>query len=182
MGKIDNSSKRNIKKSGKSLCEFESKGLDQHSNIAIVNLWIDWENLCPNLSYTVENKASNSHKKKLITFHTSWMKYSILQNFKNLSMNCWGNMFSIWKKWTFETIAVTASFVNGFAETVFRTKVQYAFVPFLQIKCLSFLMSHFCICFTSELTQILFYVSLFRFNFVSALQYLGCHYNEHLVR
>ena len=84
------------------------------------------------------------------------------------------------EKWIFETIAVTASFVNGFAETVFRTKVQYAFVLFLQIKC--FLLSHFCIFFMSELTQILFYVSLLRFNFVSALQCLGCYCNEQLVK
>ena len=32
-------------------------------NFQILNLWIIWENLCPNLSFTVENELGNSHKR-----------------------------------------------------------------------------------------------------------------------
>ena len=31
--------------------------------IQMLNLWMRKENLCPNLSLTVENKMENSHKK-----------------------------------------------------------------------------------------------------------------------
>ena len=34
---------------------------DQHFKIPRLNLWMSWENLCPNLSFTVENKMKNSH-------------------------------------------------------------------------------------------------------------------------
>ena len=27
------------------------------------NLWMSWENLCPNLNFTVKNKMRNSHKR-----------------------------------------------------------------------------------------------------------------------
>ena len=37
---------------------------DQHFKIQILNLWVNWETLCPNLSFTVENKMENSHKKE----------------------------------------------------------------------------------------------------------------------
>ena len=37
--------------------------LDQHFKIRILNLWMNWEKLCPYLSFTVENKIGNSHKK-----------------------------------------------------------------------------------------------------------------------
>ena len=36
---------------------------DQHFKIPMLNLWMSWENLCPNLSFTVENKMENSHKR-----------------------------------------------------------------------------------------------------------------------
>ena len=29
----------------------------------ILNLWMNWEKLCPELSFAVENKVGNSHKK-----------------------------------------------------------------------------------------------------------------------
>ena len=29
----------------------------------MLNLWMSWENLCPNLSFTVESKMGNSHKR-----------------------------------------------------------------------------------------------------------------------
>ena len=37
---------------------------DQHFKIQILNLWMNWENLLPNLSFTVENKMGNLHKTK----------------------------------------------------------------------------------------------------------------------
>ena len=39
------------------------KYTDQHFKIQMLNLWMSWENLCPNLSFTVENKMGNSHKR-----------------------------------------------------------------------------------------------------------------------
>ena len=36
---------------------------DQHFEIQILNLWMTWEKLCPNLSFTTENEMGNSHKK-----------------------------------------------------------------------------------------------------------------------
>ena len=36
---------------------------DQHFKVPMLNLWMSWKNLCPNLSFTIENKMENSHKK-----------------------------------------------------------------------------------------------------------------------
>ena len=36
---------------------------DQHSKIQMLNLWMSWENLCPNLTFFLENKMGNSHKR-----------------------------------------------------------------------------------------------------------------------
>ena len=33
--------------------------------IPSLNLWMNWENFCPNLSFTVENKIGNLHKIRL---------------------------------------------------------------------------------------------------------------------
>ena len=30
----------------------------------MLNLWMSWENLCPNLSFFLENKKGNSHKRR----------------------------------------------------------------------------------------------------------------------
>ena len=43
---------------------------DQHFKIPMLNLWMSWANLCPNLSLTVENKMVNSH---------NWEKYFPLE-------------------------------------------------------------------------------------------------------
>ena len=32
---------------------------DQHFKIQMLNLWMSWENLCPNLTFTIENKVGN---------------------------------------------------------------------------------------------------------------------------
>ena len=38
--------------------------------IPILNLWMNWENFCPNLSFTVENKIGNLHKISLLIIQT----------------------------------------------------------------------------------------------------------------
>ena len=45
-----------------------SAASDQHSKIPISNLWMNWAKLCPNLSFTFENKKGNLHKMGLFTF------------------------------------------------------------------------------------------------------------------
>ena len=35
----------------------------QHFKIQILNLWMNWEKLCPNLSFTVKTNIENSQKK-----------------------------------------------------------------------------------------------------------------------
>ena len=50
-----------------------------------LNLRMNWENLGPNLSFTLANKASNLHKIKLLLFQTQWMRFSITSNYNNLS-------------------------------------------------------------------------------------------------
>ena len=42
---------------------------DQDFKIQMLNLWMSWEKLCPNLTFTVENKIGNSHK-RIVTFQT----------------------------------------------------------------------------------------------------------------
>ena len=51
---------------------------DQHYKIQILNLWTNWENLCPNLSFAVENKVGNSHKKGWSHFILSINDWDIL--------------------------------------------------------------------------------------------------------
>ena len=36
---------------------------DQHFKIQILNLWMNWERICHNLSFTDENRMDNLHKK-----------------------------------------------------------------------------------------------------------------------
>ena len=52
---------------------------DQHFKIPMLNLWMSWENLCPNLSFTVGNKMGNSHKR-------GWSHFK-------LNINNWGIPF-----------------------------------------------------------------------------------------
>ena len=47
---------------------------DQHFKIPMLNLWMSWENLCPNLSFTVGNKTENSHKRR-------WSHFKIKINY-----------------------------------------------------------------------------------------------------
>ena len=36
---------------------------DQHFKIQMLNLRMKWKNLCPNLTFVLENKMRNSHKR-----------------------------------------------------------------------------------------------------------------------
>ena len=74
---------------GKNL-EVQPKNNSQKSQI--LNLHTKREKLDPNLCFTVEDKAMNLNKIRLLLFQVKWIKYSITSNFKNLSMNldtCW---------------------------------------------------------------------------------------------
>ena len=90
----------------KSLCEL-GKTWKFSLNLTLknpsLNLWMNWEKISLNLCFTVENKASNLHKIKLLLFQTQWMRYSITSNFKNLFMN-WEKYVFYWEKWNFEPI------------------------------------------------------------------------------
>ena len=48
---------------------------------------MNWEKLCPSLSFTAENKIGNLNKIKLVTFQTQWVRYPITSNFKNLPVS-----------------------------------------------------------------------------------------------
>ena len=50
---------------GKNL-EVQPKANTQ--KIPILNLWMNWEKLCPNLSFTAENKIGSLHKVRLFKF------------------------------------------------------------------------------------------------------------------
>ena len=41
---------------------------DQNFKMQMLNLWMSWKNVCPNLSFTVENKMGKSHKRGLSHF------------------------------------------------------------------------------------------------------------------
>ena len=45
---------------GKNLEVYTAQG--QHLKIQILNLWMNWEKLCPNLNFAVENKMVTLHK------------------------------------------------------------------------------------------------------------------------
>ena len=64
---------------------------------------MNWEKLCPNLSFTAENKMGNLCKAIHISNLIWWMIYSISSNFKNFSMNLVKYIFHWWK-WHFEPI------------------------------------------------------------------------------
>ena len=41
---------------------------DRHFRIQILNIWMNCENLCPNLNFTLENKMRSSHEERMATF------------------------------------------------------------------------------------------------------------------
>ena len=52
---------------------------DQHFKIQMLNLWMSWENLSPNLTFFLENKLGNSNKR-------GWSHFK-------LNLNDWGIPF-----------------------------------------------------------------------------------------
>ena len=42
---------------------FNYTALEQHFKVSMLNLWMSWQKLYPNLSFTVKNKMENSHKR-----------------------------------------------------------------------------------------------------------------------
>ena len=84
---------------------------DQHIKIQMLNLWMSWENLCPNLSFTVGNKMGNSHKRGWSHFKLN-IKYWGIPFPKMLRISHWirKNIFH-WGKWN-EPIMLMKEFVR----------------------------------------------------------------------
>ena len=67
-GRFGKYSYSNIRKSLISLLIGKNLEVQPKTNtkkIPSLNLWMNWENFCPNLSFTVENKIGNLHKIRL---------------------------------------------------------------------------------------------------------------------
>ena len=72
---------------------------DQHFKIQMLNLWMSWENLCPNLTFTVENKMGNSHKRGWSHFKLNINDWDIPFP-KILRIYQWiGKNIFHWEKW-----------------------------------------------------------------------------------
>ena len=56
----------------------ENKRVDQHSKIPILYLWMNWEKLCLNLNFTIENKMGNLHKLGCSHFKCKTMNETLL--------------------------------------------------------------------------------------------------------
>ena len=72
LGKNEKSIKSNSQKSQKNLfVNWEKRATtsqEQYSKISFLNLWMNLEKLCPNLSFNVENEIGNLHGIRLLTF------------------------------------------------------------------------------------------------------------------
>ena len=55
-----------------SLCELEKtrKYSLTLKKVQSLNLWINWQKLCPNSGFTADNKIGNLLRKRLLTFQT----------------------------------------------------------------------------------------------------------------
>ena len=73
-----------------------------------------WEKLCPNISFTAENKMEKADHISALTW---WMRYSISSNFKNLSMN-WLKYVFHWEKMKFCTYHQIFNLKKGSANTL----------------------------------------------------------------
>ena len=72
---------------------------DQHFKIQMLNLWMSWENLCPNLTFTIENKIGNSHKRGWSHFKLNRIDWDIPFP-KILRIYQWiGKNIFHWGKW-----------------------------------------------------------------------------------
>ena len=68
---------------------------DQHFKIPMLNLLMSWENLCPNLSFTVENKMENSRKRGWSHFKLKINDWDI--TFSKICQWIGKNIFHWWK-------------------------------------------------------------------------------------
>ena len=76
---------------------------NQHFKIQILNLWMNWEKLCPNLSLTIENKMGNSRKKRWSDFELNINDWDIPLP-KTLRIYQWiGKKSFHWGKWNDST-------------------------------------------------------------------------------
>ena len=82
---------------GKNLEKYTAP--DQHFKIPILSIWMSWENLCSNLSFTVENKMENSHKRGWSHFKLKINDWDI--SFPKILRICqWiGKNIFHWGKW-----------------------------------------------------------------------------------
>ena len=72
---------------------------DKHLKIPMLNLWMSWENLCPNLSFTIENTMESSQKRGSSHFKLNIYDWDI--PFPKVLRICqwiWKNIF-LWGKW-----------------------------------------------------------------------------------
>ena len=72
---------------------------DQHFKTHMLNLWMNWENVCPNLTFTVEKKMGNSHKRGWSHFKVNINDWNIPFP-KILRIYQWiGKNIFHWEKW-----------------------------------------------------------------------------------
>ena len=100
---------------------------DQHFKIQILNLWMNWENLCRNLCFTVENNLWNSHKKRWLHFKLNIDDWDIPFP-KTLRIYQWiGKNIFHWGKWN-ELIGNSAHTTECLAKRPWR----YMFLAYLE--------------------------------------------------
>ena len=85
---------------------------DQHFKIQMLNLWMSWKNLCPNLSFTVENKMGNLHERRWSHFKLNINDWDIpfpkiLRNYQWIRKNIFH-----WGKWN-EPIKLIREYVRS---------------------------------------------------------------------
>ena len=81
---------------------------------------MSWENLCPKLTFTAENKMGNPDKAGHISTLLWWKRYSISSILNNLSVNSVKYVFHL-EKWNFEptgNLTHKTGFTKGPAKTL----------------------------------------------------------------
>ena len=92
---------------------------DQHFTIQILKLWMNWEKLCPNSIFTVENNIGNSHRKRWSHFKLNINDWNISLR-KILRIYQWieKNIFH-WGKWN-EPLANSVHTTNYLVKRLWR--------------------------------------------------------------
>ena len=102
---------------GKNLKVYTAQ--DQHFTIQILKLWMNWENLCPNSIFTVENKIRNSHRKGWSHFKLNINDWDISFP-KILRIYQWiGKKIFHWGKWN-EPLANSVHTTNYLVKRLWR--------------------------------------------------------------